>query len=322
MIAAADTGMEHMNNDATTPKRTRWTRFKSYMSRFWTLYFMLSIPFAQIILFRYVPIVNLLAAFKENMFLWPVLERAWAANHGFEYFIKAFADPLFLEALRNTFVLSILQIIISFPIPIFLALLLNELRVKSFKRFTQTILYMPNFLSWAIIGGMATSILGAAGLVNNALGTNIPFLTASTQWIFSYVFIGIWQSMGWGTIIYLAAITAVNPELYEAAAVDGAKRFGMMWHVTLPGIRSTIIILLLLSIGGIMGNNFERIMAMRNPLVYGVSDVIEVYVYNRGIRGMEQAMAAAVGLFQSIVSVVLLFSANAIAKRAGERGIM
>ena len=283
---------------------------------------MLLIPFSQIILFRYVPIINVLAAFKENKFLWPVLERDWAANNGFEFFIKAFQDPLFTEALRNTFVLSLLQIILSFPVPIILALLLNELRNRRFKRVAQTILYMPHFLSWAIIGGMATAILGSAGLVNNAFGTNIPFLTAGTHWIFTYVLIGIWQSMGWGTIIFLAAITAVNPELYEAAAVDGAKRFRMMWHVTLPGIRSVIVILLLLSIGGIMGNNFERIMAMRNSLVYSVSDVIEVYVYNRGVRGMDQAMAAAVGLFQSIVSVILLFSANAIAKRAGERGIM
>ncbi|MCL2052114.1 MAG: ABC transporter permease subunit [Lachnospiraceae bacterium] len=303
-------------------KKSKWLEFRLHMVRFWTLYVMLAIPLSQVVIFRYGPMINILAAFKENKFLWPVMERAWAGNHGFEFFIKAFDNPLFMESLRNTFVLSILQILIGFPIPIILALFLNELRSTLFKRFTQTILYMPNFLSWAIIGGMATGIFGAAGLVNNALGTSIPFLTSSTHWIFSYVFIGIWQSMGWNTIIFLAAIAGVNPELYEAAAVDGAKRFRMMWHVTLPSIRSVIIILLLLNVGGIMGNNFERIMAMRNPLVYGVSDVIEVFVYDRGIRGMDQSLAAAVGLFQSIVSVVLLFSANAIAKRAGERGIM
>ena len=295
---------------------------RSYLSRYWTLYLLLLLPLAQVVLFRYVPIVNILAAFKQNMFLWPVLDRPWAADGGLEFFFKAFQDPIFREALRNTFVLSLLQIIISFPVPIILALLLNELQLKFFKRVTQTILYMPHFLSWAIIGGIATSVLGAAGLVNNALGTSIPFLTDATMWVLSYVFIGIWQSMGWGTIIYLAAITSINSELYEAAAVDGAKRFRMIWHVTLPGIRSVIIILLILNIGGIMGNNFERIMAMRNSLVYGVSDVIEVFVYNRGVKWMDQALAAAVGLFQSVLSVTLLLGANTVAKRTGERGIL
>ncbi|MDR2546505.1 MAG: ABC transporter permease subunit [Lachnospiraceae bacterium] len=293
-----------------------------YLKRYWMLYAMLLLPLSQVFIFRYLPIVNILAAFKDNMFLWPVLDRPWAGDNGFEYFIKAFNDPIFIEALRNTFVLSILQIVLGFPVPIILAILLNELRMQKFKRVTQTILYMPHFLSWAIIGGIATSVLGAAGMVNNALGTQIPFLTQATHWVFSYVFIGIWQGMGWGTIIFLAAITGINSELYEAAAVDGAKRFRMIWHVTLPGIRSVIIILLILNIGGIMGNNFERIMAMRNPLIYGVSDVIEVFVYNRGVRGMDQSLAAAVGLFQSVVSVVLLFGANAIAKKSGERGIL
>ena len=314
--------------DPLEARRQRRLSNRSHLKRYWTLYLLLLLPFAQIIVFRYAPMLNILAAFKGNMFLWDVMERPWADNYGFEFFIKAFNDPLFLEALRNTFVLSILQIIISFPVPIFLAILLNELRLKLFKRVTQTILYMPHFLSWAIIGGIATAVLGAQGLVNNGLSgigfeTTIPFLSDPFHWVFSYVFIGIWQSMGWSTIIYLAAITSVNPELYEAAAVDGAKRFRMMWHVTLPGIRSVIILLLILNIGGIMANNFERIMAMRNSWVYGVSDVIEVYVYNWGLsRGQNQSLTSAVGLFQSVVAVIFLFSANAVAKRAGERGII
>ncbi|MDR2600708.1 MAG: ABC transporter permease subunit [Oscillospiraceae bacterium] len=294
-------------------------RLMNYVKRYWVLYILLILPMAQIIIFRYGPMINILAAFKENFFLWPVLDRPWA---GLEFFVAAFNDPTFLEAFRNTLVLSFLEIIMGFPVPIILAILLNELRLRKFKRVTQTILYLPHFLSWAIVAGIATTVLGNVGLVNNFLGTSIPFLTDPTHWIFSYVIIGIWKGMGWGTIIYLAAITGINPELYEAAAVDGAKRFRLIWHITLPGIRPVIVLLLILSIGGIMGNSFERIMAMRNPLVFRVSDVIEVFTYNRGVAGLQQSLAAAVGLFQSIVSVILLFGANYFAKKTGERGLL
>jgi len=298
------------------------TKMKNYIKRYWVLYVIFILPFAQIIIFRYGPIINIAAAFKQNMFLWPVLDRPWAGDNGFEYFMAAFNDPTFREALRNTLTLSFLQIIMSFPVPIILAILLNELRFRKFKRITQTILYLPHFLSWAIIAGIATTVLGTSGIINNTLGTSIPFLQEPNSWVLSYVFVGIWQSMGWGTIIYLAAITGISPELYEAAAVDGAKRFRMMWHITLPGIRSIIVLLLILQIGGIMGNNFERVMAMRNPLVYRVSDVIEVFTYNRGVAGLQQSLAAAVGLFQTIVSVTLLFTANYLAKKTGERGFL
>jgi len=297
-------------------------KFLNYIKRYWVLYILLILPLSQIIIFRYGPMINILAAFKENQFLWPVFDRPWAGNGGFSFFIAAFNDPTFLEAFRNTLMLSFLEIVLSFPVPIILAILLNELRLRLFKRVTQTILYLPHFLSWAIVAGIATQVLGTSGLLNNALGTSFPFLQEPTNWVFSYVFIGIWKGMGWGTIIYLAAITGINPELYEAAAVDGAKRFRLIWHITLPGIRPVIVLLLILSIGGIMGNNFERIMAMRNPLVYRVSDVIEVFTYNRGVAGMQQALAAAVGLFQSVVSVILLFGANYFAKKTGERGLM
>jgi len=294
----------------------------NYVRRYWVLYILFILPIAQIIIFRYGPMINILAAFKENMFLWPVLDRAWAGNNGFEFFIAAFNDPTFREALRNTLMLSFLEIVMSFPVPIILAILLNELRLRKFKRVTQTILYLPHFLSWAIVAGIATAVLGTSGILNSFLGTEIRFLQDPVNWVFSYVFIGIWKGMGWGTIIYLAAITGINPELYEAAAVDGAKRFRLIWHITLPGIRPVIVLLLILSIGGIMGNSFERIMAMRNPLVYRVSDVIEVFTYNRGVAGLQQSLAAAVGLFQSVISVILLFGANYFAKRTGERGLM
>jgi len=295
-----------------------------HFKRYWTLYLLFLLPLAQVALFRYGPMINILAAFKENRFLWPLFERAWADNYGFQFFIQAFNDQIFLEALRNTLVLSLLGLVMGFPIPIILAIMLNELRVKVFKRVTQTILYMPHFLSWAIIAGIATQVLATRGMVNSFFGTQIPFLQAEVHWIFSYTLIGIWASMGWNTIIYLAAITAVSPELYEAAAVDGAKRFRMIWHITLPGIRHVIVILFIFAIAGVLGSDLERVMAMRNPIVYGVSDTIAVFTFNRGVVGQppQQSLAAAVGLFQSVVSVILLVSANAMAKKFGERGIL
>ncbi|MCL2703936.1 MAG: ABC transporter permease subunit [Defluviitaleaceae bacterium] len=317
----------YQSNNPSNGARKRDNSGKFYknmlhLKRYGTLYLLLIIPFAQILLFRYTPMINILAGFKKNQFLWPLFERPWADNYGFEFFIKAFQDQYFLEALRNTFMLNILDLVLGFPIPIILALLLNELRYMKFKRFTQTVLYMPHFLSWVIIASLATQVFASRGIVNNFLGTSIPFLQSPINWVFTYIFVGIWASMGWNTIIYLASITAINPELYEAAAVDGAKRFRMMWHVTLPGIRPVIVILLILSLGRILGTDFERIMAMRNPLVFEYSDTISVYVYNMGIRGMQQSLAAAVGLFQSVVSVVFLLMANTIAKRFGERGIL
>jgi len=294
----------------------------NYFKRHWTLYLLLLAPILLVFLFRYVPIINILAAFMNNRFLWPLFERGWARNNGFQFFIMAFNDQLFWEALRNTFVLNGLQFVIGFPVPIILAILLSELKFTQFKRITQTILYLPHFLSWAIISGIAVQVLASRGMVNTFFGTTIPFLQSPVNWVFSYVFIGIWASMGWNTIIYLAAITSINPELYEAAAVDGAGRFRMIWHITLPGMRRVIVILMILTIASLLGTDLERVMAMRNPLVYPVSDTISVYVFNRGIQGQLQSLAAAVGLFQSVVSVAFLLVANTVAKKFGEEGIL
>jgi putative aldouronate transport system permease protein len=250
----------------------------------------------------------------------------WADNHGFEYFIKAFSNRDFFYALRNTITLNFLDLLIGFPAPIILSLLLNELAFKRFKRVTQTIVYMPHFLSWIIISGLALQLLAPTnGLVNillNFIGIDsIPFLNDPSHWIWTYIFLGVWQSIGWNTIIYLAAITGINPELYEAASVDGANRFKKMWHITLPGIRPTIVVLLIMSLGRILGSEFDRPYALGNNLVKGVSNVISTFVYTNGIRGLQFSLTTAVGLFQSVICVIFLLAANAIAKKSGERGI-
>jgi len=265
-------------------------------------------------------------AFKKYSIVQSPWEMPWAANGGFEYFIKAFANRDFIYALRNTITLNLLDLVVGFPAPILLALVLNELKYKRFKRVTQTIAYMPHFLSWVIIYGMALQLLAPTdGLVNiiiTRMGFEpIPFLNDPAHWIWTYVFLGIWQSVGWNTIIYLAALTAINPELYEAASIDGASRLRKIWHVTLPGLRPTIITLLILSLGNIIGSSFDRPFALQNKLVNSVSNVISIFVYNYGIKALQFSLTTAVGLFQSVINVIFLFTANKLAKKFGERGL-
>lgn len=305
---------------------TKKRQMINYIKRYWTLYLMMFLPLVFFAVFRYIPMGYILIAFKKYSIIQSPLEMEWAANYGFEYFIRAFENRDFLYALRNTLGLNLLDLIFGFPAPIILALILNELAFKRFKRVTQTIVYMPHFLSWIIISGMALQLFApSTGLINLLLNNmgfdSIPFLNNSAHWVVTYVGLGIWQSAGWGTILYLAAIAGINPELYEASAVDGAGRFRNIWHITLPGIRPVIIILLILSLGQILGSEFDRPYALSNHLVTDVSNVISIFVYNYGIRGLQFSLSTAVGLFQSVVGVIFLFGANALAKKFGERGI-
>ena len=297
-----------------------------YLKKYWTLYLMLLLPIAYFIIFKYIPMTYIQIAFKKYSIVKSPWQMPWADNNGMEYFIKAFSNRDFIYALRNTLWLNVLDLVVGFPAPIILALLLNELTFKRFKRFTQTVVYMPHFLSWIIISGMALKLLApGTGLVNiviERLGfASVPFLNDPTHWRWTYVFLGIWKSVGWNTIIYLAALTNIDPQLYEAAAMDGAGRWRSMWHITLPGIRSTIITLLILSLGHILGSEFDRPYSLTNALVISASNVISTFIYTNGIRGLQFSLTTAVGLFQSVICVIFLFAANALAKKFGERGI-
>lgn len=298
----------------------------NYLRRYWSLYLLLVLPLTYFIVFRYIPMMYIQIAFKKYSIIQDVWDMEWAANHGFEYLIKIFSNRDFLYALRNTIGLNLLDLLIGFPAPIILALLLNELAFKRFKRFTQTVVYMPHFLSWIIISGLALQLFAPTnGLVNMVLKLMgleaIPFLNDPKHWIVTYIFLGIWQSVGWNTIIYLAAITGINPELYEASSVDGASRWKKMWHITLPGLRPTIVVLIIMSLGRILGSEFDRPYALGNNLVKGVSNVLSTFVYTNGIRGLQFSLTAAAGLFQSVVCVIFLLIANSVARKAGERGI-
>jgi len=294
-----------------------------YFQRTWMLYLMLFLPVAFFVIFRYIPMTNIVIAFKDYNIFRGVWDSPWA---GFKYFEQAFQSRDFYFALRNTIFLNFLDLIMGFPAPIILALLLNEIVNTKFKKVTQTVIYLPHFLSWIIVAGMASQLFApSGGVVNIMLGKMdvgpIDFLMKKGNWIATYIGLGVWKEMGWGTIIYLAAITGINPELYEAAEVDGAGRWRKLWNITLPGIRPTIVVLLIMSLGRILGSEFDRPYAMVNPMVIQVGDVISTMVYRVGIRSSQFSLTAAVGLFQSLVCVLFLIASNAIAKKSGERGI-
>ena len=302
------------------------TNWKAYFRRYWQLYALLALPIIYLIVFKYAPMVYIQIAFKKYSIVESVWNMPLAKNYGFEYFIKAFKNRDFIYALRNTLTLNLLDLLLGFPAPIIFALILNELCFKRFKRVVQTIAYMPHFLSWVIISSLALQLFAPnAGLVNMMIkdlgGEAIPFLNDPAHWVGTYIGLGVWQSFGWNSIVYLAAIAGINPELYEAASVDGAGRFRKMWHITLPGIKPTIVVLLIMNLGNILGSNFDRPFALQNNLVMQVADVISTFVYRFGIKGLQFSLTTAVGLFQSVVGVFFLLMANWISRKLGERGI-
>lgn len=295
-----------------------------YLKKDWQLYLLLLIPIAFALIFKYGSMIGLVIAFKDYKILKGFAGSEWV---GFEIFQKVFAMRDFGKSVRNTLLLNGLTLLFGFPMPIILALLLNEVKNKYFKKVTQTLLYLPHFLSFVIIGAIAYQIFGqASGIVNNLIaaggGTRIPFLQEDTNWLITYVAISVWQSMGWGTIIYLAAITSVNTELYEAATVDGAGRWAQCLNVTLPCIKGTIVTLLIMNLGKIMGGSFESVYALMNVATTKFTTTIPVIVYNLGIKSGKFSEATAIGLFQSVVGLVLVLAADWIAKRLGEEGLL
>ena len=315
-----------VKKDASAPVVKNKVKFGPYMKRYWQLYVMLALPIIYFIIFKYIPMVYIQIAFKKYSLVESVWKMPLAKKNGFEFFIKAFKSKDFILAIRNTLMLNFLDLIAGFPAPIIFALILNELRFPRFKKVVQTIAYMPHFLSWVIVASLALQLFApTSGLVNmviTGLGADaVPFLNEPKHWVATYIMIGVWQSFGWNSIVYLAAIAGINPELYEAASVDGAGRFRKMWHITLPGIRPTIVVLLVMNLGNILSSSFDRPYAMQNNTVMDVANVLSTYVYTHGIKGLQFSLTTAVGLFQSVVCVIFLLLANAISRKLGDRGI-
>lgn len=302
------------------------TSWKKAIRRDWQLYLMVLIPLIMVFVFTYAAYPGLRMAFMDYK---PAKGYAGSKWVGMGTFEKIFKDPDFTRALRNSIAFNLADLVVGFPMPIILALILNELRFQKFKKVSQTILYLPHFLSWAIIGSVAlTMFKPTSGLVNIALMNagwiqeGIPFLNDSAHWTVTYLLIGVWQAMGWGTILYLAAITGINGELYEAAMIDGANRWKRMLHITLPGIKSTVVTLLIMNLGRVMGSNLERLKAFENTQVKEVQYQLAVYIYNKGIGNGKFSMATAVGLFQSLVGLALVLISDRIAKKLGEDGLL
>ncbi|QGH37076.1 ABC transporter permease subunit [Gracilibacillus salitolerans] len=276
------------------------------------------------IIFRYAPMWGLTIAFQDYNPYDGIFGSEWV---GFKHFKDLFTYDYFYILLRNTLVINFMSLILFFPVPIILALMLNEIRHSAFKRLNQSIVYLPHFLSWVVVAGltffMLSTDIGALNkLLNNLTGQTFAFLSNDKLFWVIITLQNIWKDAGWGTIIFLAAIAGVNPSLYEAAVVDGANRLRQIWHITLPAIRHVIIILLILRLGNMMDVGFEQILLMLNPLVMNVGDVFDTYAYMQGILRGDTSIGVAVGMFKGIVGLIMVLGANWLSKRFGGEGIM
>ncbi len=275
-----------------------------------------------LILFCYKPMYGILIAFKRYRPSLGIMESKWV---GLKYFRQFFRDPYCWRLFRNTLSISFLNLLFGFPAPIIFALLLNEVRVKKFKKTVQTISYMPHFISMVVVCGMITSFCASDGLFNNIIelfgGERSNLLMNKNLFYPIYIISDIWKNLGWDSIIYLAALSGIDQEQYEAAKIDGANRLQQMFHITLPGIMPTVSMLLVLRIGSLLSVGYEKIILLYQPTTYEVADVISSYVYRRGLQSGEFSYGTAVGLFNSIVNIILLLTANKVSKKMGQSGL-
>ncbi len=304
-------------------KRAHKVSKKTYLKNNYQLYLMLVLPLVYLILFKYKPMLGAVVAFKKFNIFAGIAGSDWV---GLAHFKEAFSSEAFWLSLKNTLVLNLGDIILGFPVPIILALFLYEINNRYIKKATQLILYLPNFLSWVIIAGIISQICSSNGLLNRTItalgGTEIDFLTTPSIWRVVYWVTGIWQGAGYGLIIYLAALTGTDPNLSEAAYIDGAGRLKRILFVTIPQIKGTITVMLIMALGKVVAIGFERPYMMGNTLVKNASEVISTYVYSVGLQAGRFDFATAIGLFQSVVGVILILVVNALAKKFGEEGII
>ena len=303
---------------------------KAFMQHYW-LYILMIPGILYMLIFNYTPMAGLVMAFEDfspyngDTAIQALFGSPFA---GLKYFEKLFTGPDFWRLLRNTLAISLANLIFAFPAPIILALLLNELRCKWFKRFSQTLVYIPHFVSIVIVAALTYQLFSTTdGVAYHMLvqvfgKQNAPDIMSDPK-LFSTMIVGqnLWKETGYGTIIYLAALSSVDTQLYEAAKIDGAGRWQLMWHVTLPAIRGTIILMLIMKVGSLLNTGYEQIFLMQNAMNRSVSDVFDTYIYTKGIVNGQYSLATAAGLFKSIISMVMVVGANKIAKLFGESGL-
>ncbi len=312
-----------------TKRKSFWVRLREEKY----LQIMAIIGVIWMLIFNYAPMYGILIAFKKNykittaLFSMNFLKSEWAAMGGFQHFINFFKDDEFFNIITNTLGISIIKLFINFPLPIVFALMLNEVRSAKFKKAIQTISYMPHFLSWVVLGGILTTWLGQTGLLNEllisigAIKEGVPFL-AYPKYFWGIVIISdLWKELGWSAIIYLAAISGIDQEMYEAARVDGASRWKQIWSITLPSIAPTVTIMFILAVGGLMNSNFDQIFVLYNPLNAPRSNTIDIYTYTTAMRSMRYSYASAIGLFKSVIAFFMLFIANQITKKLNDTSL-
>ena len=311
-----------------TPRKETWVAhdgsiipaahqsWRTALSRDWRLYSFLVLPLIFLLIFRYVPILGNVVAFRRFRPGSSMFGDEWVGL----YYVKMFiTDQQFWHAFTNTVILGVLTLLVVFPLPIILALMLNEVRSRRFKRSVQTISYLPHFMSVVIVAGIVFQLTSLDGTVNQIIeaagGQAVSFMQEPSWFRTIYLTSEVWQTVGWGTILYLAALTTIDEQLYEAARIDGANRWQQTWHITLPGIRPTMIVLLILNIGTFMAVGFEKILLLASPLVYSTADVISTYLYRVGIVSNSISYATAIGLFEAVIGLTLILTANAISRR-------
>ena len=288
------------------------------------VYLMLLPVIIYFIVFKYVPMYGIVLAFKDYNVFKGIMESPWV---GFKIFQKIFANKNFWNSIRNTCSLNLLTLAVSFPLTIIVSLMINEVMHTRLKKIVQSILYLPHFISWVVVASIVVNLFsqngGTINLMLNHLGINsIPFLSDKHWWIFTYVVSNVWKEIGWGTIIYLAALTGVDETLYEASYLDGATKFQRLIYITLPSIKSVIVVMLILQISKMMTIGLDAPLLLGNKKVMDVSEVISTYTYRIGIEQAKYSESTAIGLFQSVVNIVILFAADKFAKAIGEEGIL
>lgn len=317
---------KEINNKTLNAKKTINSKLR-FLQKQWAankyVYIMLIPVIAFYIIFHYGPMYGLLMAFQSTYS--PVKGITGGDWVGFKYFIQFFKSFFFFRLMKNTILLSIYSIIFSFPAPIILALLINELKGKLFKRITQTVSYLPHFLSVVVIAGMIQNFTAKTGLINNIRllfdAKPILFMSEADWFRPIYIISGIWQGAGWGSIIFLAALSNIDMQQYEAAKIDGAGRLRQLWNITLPGILPTIVIMLILRLGAVMSSDMQKILLLQSPATYETSDVISTFVYRQGILNGDYNYSTAIGLFNSIINFIFLLLSNKISQKLNETSL-
>ena len=303
-------------------KASLGTRIKKEWQRNYCLYIFAIPIFIYFIMFKYVPMFGLVIAFKNFSLGKGVFGSDWV---GFKYFMEFFNSVYFTRTLTNTLTLSILSILFNFPFPIIFALLLNEIKAGKLKRFVQTSSYLPHFISMVVICGIITDFCSSDGLITSLIvalgGDKINYLADSRYFRTIFVTSGVWQTFGWSSIIYIAALTGIDEQLYEAAAIDGATRWQRVWHITIPGIANTIIILLIMRLGHVLSVGYEKVILLYTPQTYDVADIISSYNYRLGIIEARYGYSTAVGLFQSIINIIVLVISNGLSRKYSETSL-